>query len=125
VGFSLQNSIVANSINGGECDTAGGISSDANRIIKDGSSNAAGIGARAVDPRPAPLMDNGGLSNTMALHSGTMAINSGNNAICQAFDRRGTERPRSDANGCDVGAFELSGGIFFVVPLPSGKAVIF
>jgi hypothetical protein len=64
-----------------------------------------------VDPRLAPLSDNGGATPTHAPLTGSFAIDRGNNAVAPATDQRGSARPfDGDANGSavvDIGAFEL------------------
>ncbi len=72
-----------------------------------------------------PLADNGRPTQTNALATDSIAIDSGD--ISLSIDQRG--RPR-DAQ-CDIGAFErtvsdsASSSDFFVIPLANGKAVIF
>jgi len=72
-----------------------------------------------------PLADNGGETQTHALSVNSMALNTGDNATCEALDQRGENR--SDGM-CDVGAFELQVEVddtsFFVIPLPTGKVVV-
>lgn len=50
------------------------------------------------------LSDNGGSTQTMALLTGSHAINAGNNATCEETDQRGTNRPQGGT--CDIGAYE-------------------
>lgn len=52
------------------------------------------------------LADNGGPTQTLALLSGSQAINAGDNGVCPATDQRGVSRPQ-EVN-CDLGAFEFS-----------------
>jgi uncharacterized repeat protein (TIGR01451 family) len=61
--------------------------------------------AHGVDPKLAPLADNGGPTRTEALLAGSPAINAGDPALCPATDQRGVTRPQEGA--CDAGAFEL------------------
>jgi hypothetical protein len=58
-----------------------------------------------VDPLPAPLGNNGGFTQTLALLPGSPAIDSGDDAVCPATDQRGVRRPQGLA--CDIGSFEL------------------
>ncbi len=51
------------------------------------------------------LADNGGLTKTYALMTGSNAIGTGNNATCENTDQRGVGRPQSTT--CDIGAFEV------------------
>jgi len=57
------------------------------------------------DPLLGSLQDNDGPTYTMALGSGSPALNAGGvNAACAAEDQRGV--PRSQGAGCDIGAYE-------------------
>ncbi|HET6594678.1 MAG TPA: PxKF domain-containing protein [Anaerolineales bacterium] len=56
------------------------------------------------DPRLDSLADNGGPTQTVALLTGSPAIDSGNNDTCESTDQRGVTRPQGEA--CDIGAFE-------------------
>ena len=79
----------------------------------------------------APLANNGGPTLTHGLQINSIALGASNN--CPATDQRGETRSPTD---CDIGSFEgfveaappepeADPETFFVVPLPSGKAVIF
>ena len=57
---------------------------------------------RPGDPKLAPLADNGGPTDTMALLVGSPAIDAG--ADCPASDQRGLSRVVGAT--CDAGAFE-------------------
>lgn len=123
--LTIQNSIIASTNASSDCVISdnGVITTDANSIIQDGS--CGGL-ARAVDPLLGPLADNGGPSLTHSLLSGSPAINTGDNATCEATDQRGESRPLSASNACDVGALEvLNDTSTFVIPLANGKSVIF
>jgi large repetitive protein len=65
---------------------------------------------RNTDPLLAPLGNNGGYVETMALLTGSLAIDSGANTGYPSTDARGTPRPQDgNADGvvvCDIGAFE-------------------
>lgn len=103
VPVTLQNSIVSGSISGGNC----------SGLIVDGGGNlqypGADCGSTIVssDPflDPAGLHDNGGPTQTIALQSGSPAIDTAVTANCPATDQRGVTRPQGA--GCDIGAFEL------------------
>ena len=56
------------------------------------------------DPRLDSLADNGGPTQTIALLTGSPAIDAGNNETCESTDQRGVSRPQGEA--CDIGAFE-------------------
>jgi hypothetical protein len=110
---TLQNSIVANSTNGGNC--SGVITSHGYNLSSDNTCNFSIIGdLNNIDPRLGPLQNNGGPTQTMALQSGSAAIDNGNPSGCtdQAghllkTDQRGKPRPDlEDTRGCDMGAYE-------------------
>jgi len=66
-----------------------------------------------VPPRLAPLADNGGPTKTMALRSGSPAIDQVivNAAACSGTDQRGFARPGGAR--CDIGAYERDGDLLF------------
>ncbi len=96
----LQNTIIANSISGKDCDNRGTIATNTKNLIEDGSCGAEFSG----DPNLGSLTDNGGPTKTHALLPGSFAIDAGDNNVCPATDQRGVTRP---INGiCDIGAYE-------------------
>ena len=60
----------------------------------------------SINPRLAPLADNGGPTPTMALLPESPAINTANNALAPAFDQRGVARPFGATS--DIGAYEAT-----------------
>ena len=63
----------------------------------------------AIDPRVAPLADNGGPTWTHALRPDSKAIGGGDDAVCAQppvlrIDQRGHRRP--EGQHCDIGAYE-------------------
>ena len=62
-------------------------------------------GILTADPKLSSLANNGGSTQTMALLTGSPAINAGNNATCPTIDQRGVTRPQGGV--CDIGAFEV------------------
>ncbi len=82
----------------------GNIESPGNGCALTGTGDQPSIAA--VDLAIGPLADNGGPNQTMALGAGSVAIDAGLTANCQPTDQRGILRPQ--ANGCDVGAYELA-----------------
>jgi hypothetical protein len=62
-----------------------------------------------VDPLLGPLQDNGGPTLTMALLSGSPAIDSGDNTDAPEWDQRGPGYPRIVNGTIDRGAFEVQG----------------
>jgi CSLREA domain-containing protein len=97
--FHLRNTIIANSLSGGDCTTPP--DTNINNLIEDGSCSPALSG----DPNLGPLQDNGGPTHTMALLSGSPAIDAGDDTSCPATDQRGITRPQGPH--CDIGAFEV------------------
>lgn len=76
-----------------------------------GSGDKQGFPGSPLDPSLETLQDNGGLTETHALHLGSPAIDAGNPAGCTnpngtplTMDQRGYTRPVSAA--CDMGAYE-------------------
>ena len=59
-----------------------------------------------------PLADNGGATLTMALQSGSPALDAGDNSTCASSDQRGAHRPLDGSDSgtetCDIGAYEAS-----------------
>lgn len=56
------------------------------------------------------LANNGGPTDTLALLSGSPAIDRADNSKCPATDQRGVKRPQPNFGTCDVGAFEVLAG---------------
>jgi CSLREA domain-containing protein len=109
----LTNSIVANSISGGDC--YGTIADGGHNISSDDSCgfDPANGSMPNTDPLLGPLQDNGGPTWTHALLAGSPAIDAGDDAQCPLFDQRGIPRP-IDGNWdgitiCDIGSFEYYG----------------
>jgi len=105
----LYNTIVANSVSGGNC--AGFVTDGGNNLKWNPNSGCASI--PGADPRLAPFGNYGGATQTMALLPGSAAIdgmiyNTPNG--CPSTDQRGAFRPLGTR--CDIGAYE-SGYIFF------------
>lgn len=99
------NTIIANSTSGGDCVNNGVLGTNTQNLVEDGSCSAVLSG----DPNLASLTDNGGSTKTMALFSGSTAINAGDNTICanapvNNLDQRGVIRPQGGQ--CDIGAYE-------------------
>jgi predicted outer membrane repeat protein len=112
---TLRNTIVANSPSGGNC---GGTITDGGNNLQFGGEvvNSCGAGITTADPKLAPLANNGGSTQTMALLPGSPAIdgvtlNAPNG--CPSSDQRGWHRPYGSY--CDIGAYER--GAFVYLPL--------
>jgi predicted outer membrane repeat protein len=109
----IQNSIVANSANGGNCD--GAITSDGYNLSSDNTCNFSSTGdLNNKNPKLGLLHKNGGPTQTLALQKGSPALDAGNPAGCRDFsgnllktDQRGLPRPGGgETTGCDMGAYE-------------------
>jgi hypothetical protein len=107
---TLQNSILANFNN-----CAATITSNGYNLSNDDTCNLDGPGdLNNTDPQLGPLQNNGGPTQTLALLSGSPAIDAGNPAGCTdnlgrvlKTDQRGQPRPdKEDSGGCDMGAYE-------------------
>lgn len=68
------------------------------------------------DPLLGALADNGGPTQTMALGTGSPAIDTGNNSAGLAFDQRGTGFSRVSGAASDIGAFEVQAQGQVVLP---------
>ena len=106
---TLTNTLVANSTSGGNC--AGTITDGGHNLDSDGT---CGVGP-VVDPLldSAGLAGNGGPTQTIALESGSPAINAGDETICTAppvnnLDQRGYVRPGVSYANCSIGAYEYN-----------------
>ncbi|HXW53390.1 MAG TPA: choice-of-anchor Q domain-containing protein [Myxococcota bacterium] len=63
-----------------------------------------------IDPRLKPLEENGGPTETRALHHRSLAVDHGSNAVLQLFfDQRGPDFFRSIGERTDIGAYEKQG----------------
>ena len=125
---TLGNTIVAGNTSrtGPDVSDSGGMTSQGNNLIgkTNGSSGWVGSDLTGTSAAPlnallAPLGNDGGPTQTMALLPGSPAIDAGNNALIPAgvtTDQRGFNRI---VNGTvDIGAFESSG---FTIALTSGS----
>jgi hypothetical protein len=109
----MQNSIVANSPSGGNCN--GTIASRGYNMSSDATCNFHNSGDRnSTNAMLGPLQNNGGPTQTMALPSGSPAVDAGNPSGCTdaqghllTTDQRGYPRhDPEDPSGCDMGAYE-------------------
>jgi hypothetical protein len=78
--------------------------------FEDGVTDQVGSFADPIDPKLAPLADNGGPTMTHALRADSPAIDRGDSNVPQLIDQRGQPR-KKDGNGdrsaiVDIGAFE-------------------
>jgi hypothetical protein len=106
----LESTIIASNTS-----TAGGgydlvsrasVSGSHNLIQNPGSTVPLGVAIVGVDPRLAPLENNGGQSRTNALQAGSPAIDAGSNSQFLPFDQRGTGFGRVIGTAADIGAYE-------------------
>jgi len=114
---TLINTIVANSTLGGDIVNVGGTTNAQNSLIGDGLIGINGTSSNNLTGNPllGPLANNGGPTPTMALLSGSPAIDQGSTVTGITTDQRGIIRPydnpsianASGGNGSDIGAFEL------------------
>ncbi len=114
--MNLKNSIVANAPAGGNC--SGTITNGGGNLQFGGTvTNSCGAAIPTADPKLVALANNGGPTQTMALGSGSAAIDAAVYATCMAtvgspnygtggLDQRGQSRA-SVSSMCDIGAFEL------------------
>jgi autotransporter family porin len=109
--FTLLNTIVADSTPD-NC-SAVGLITDGGHNISWSDTTCPGLN---VNPNLAPLANNGGPTQTMAIASSSPALDGvpAVGASCPPTDQRGVTRPQGPA--CDVGAFELQ---VTVIPTPS------
>jgi CSLREA domain-containing protein len=122
--FSLQNTIIANGLANGSPNNCGG--NPVPNITSSGynldSGNTCGLTATGditnINPLlAASLADNGGSTETLALLTGSPAINSGTCSGAPATDQRGVTRPQGST--CDIGAYEAGNQPNFPVYLPT------
>ncbi len=106
---TVHNTIVADSVNGGDCsvEAFSTLTMDAINLDTDGTCADA---TTAANINLGPLQDNGGPTETHALLLGSDAIDTGDDAKCTAgpikgLDQRGVSR--AQGTSCDVGAFEF------------------
>ena len=96
----ITNSILYSNI-GGEIYNYSGTSTVTYSIVQGGYP---GTGNLDADPLLGPLQDNGGFTQTMALSSGSSAVDAGDDSNCPETDQRGVSRPQGSR--CDIGAYE-------------------
>jgi hypothetical protein len=113
--ITIENSIVANGVYRDGLNCNGVVNSKGYNLGSDSTCNFNKSGDRNnIDPKLGPLQYNGGPTQTMALLSGSPAIDAGNPSGCAdgqgqllKTDQRGMPRPdKEDSGGCDMGAYE-------------------
>jgi predicted outer membrane repeat protein len=108
-GVSLGNTLLKSASGGNIVNVGGSISSQGCNLSSDnGGGFLTGTGDQInTDPMldPAGLQNNGGPTQTIALLSGSLAINAGNDTLAPKLDQRGYLR----SGVSDIGAFEFGG----------------
>jgi hypothetical protein len=114
----FESSIVAGNTNAGDptiydadLGAATGSISGANNLIVAANGVTLPPDTINADPMLGPLQDNGGLTWTHALLSGSPAIDTGSNTANLAWDQRGDGYRRVVGVSADIGAFEYSTGL--------------
>jgi hypothetical protein len=107
--LQMHDTILADDTADAYPDLDGGVTSLGHNLIGNttGGSGFATSDLLNVDPRLGPLQNNGGPTQTMALSSGSPAINAGDPSGAPAYDQRGPGFPRTFAGTIDIGAFEV------------------
>jgi hypothetical protein len=110
--ISAVNSLIADSVSGGDCTLAldGRFLDNGHNLVED-STCISEPTSFSGDPMLGPLQDNGGPTPTQALLAGSLAIDAADDAACPTTDQRYFPRPR-DGDGdeipaCDIGAYEF------------------
>jgi hypothetical protein len=105
---SSDGSIVANNT-GGDCVNFGSIQDNGYNLDSDSSCFTAPTSLH-TNPQLAALANNGGPTQTMALQSGSPAIDviPTSTNFCPKTDQRGNTRPDNGESTCDMGAYEFS-----------------
>ena len=99
----MRNTILANSTNGWDCVSKYKLVEDVNNLVENNGS--CGTPLLTADPMLGSLADNGGSTQTIALLTGSPAIDKGDASYCPPTDQRGVTRPQGSA--CDLGAYEV------------------
>jgi CSLREA domain-containing protein len=113
---------------GGSCNTPTGVMSLGYNLDSGASCGLTSTGDRqGTNPKLDTLKNNGGPTKTMALLSGSPAIDGGSSSNCPQTDQRGEARPADgDDDGqaaCDIGAFEVQEPAPWVEALALGADV--
>ncbi len=106
----MNNTILASNT-GGNCSFGPGSTFAGGHNLQFGDSTCTGV--TVANPLLGSLSDNGGPTQTMALGTGSPAIDAADWTLAPALDQRGFARPDGDHNGKvvpDTGAFEAPGG---------------
>lgn len=107
---AMNNTIIASNT-GRNCSFASGSTFSGGRNLQFGDSTCTGV--TVANPLLGPLADNNGTPQTMALGTGSPAIDAADPGFAPALDQRGFARTDGDFNGKvlpDIGSFEAPGG---------------
>ena len=113
--LTVKNSIVTGSEADGNCFNSDGFIISQGHNLDSANTCKFTTASDLTDTNPmlGVLKDNGGATFTLALQSGSPAIDQGDNNGCPKTDQRNYSRPTDgDANGseiCDIGAYEVDG----------------
>jgi hypothetical protein len=109
-----KDTIIARNVSSIGPDVAGALFSQGHNLIGNGtggsgydSTDLVGTSNDPIDPKLGPLQNNGGRTETMALLSGSPAIDAGDNTGAPKWDQRGHGFPRIVNGIIDIGAFEV------------------
>lgn len=126
---TVVNSIFWNAV-GGEIVNVSAIPTLRNCIVQSGDVGAGAVTSNvtSADPLLGPLADNGGLTMTCAIPSGSPAFNAGEAAgsivlgsvTVPGTDQRGVVRPQG--NGVDIGAYEFAVSALPILVSPENGA---
>ncbi len=112
---AMRNSIVANNSGASDCAVSGTLDAGGNNLDTDGSCGDATT-ATSAQISLGPLQDNGGPTHTIALLTGSVAIDAGTADPDITTDQRGIARPEGSAP--DIGAFEFEAVPATPTPVP-------
>ncbi len=122
--LTITNSILANSLVGGDCGGDYLITDGGHNISSDNTCGFSPSNSSMpnTDPVLGPLQDNGGPTWTQALLWGSPTIDAGDNAKCPSTDQRGMARPMDGNHDglamCDIGSYELEGSPYSYLFFP-------
>ncbi len=113
----LRNTVLAKGANGAAW--VGAVIDEGHNLCSDASCKfrSTSTSRNNLDPLLGRLANNGGISPTMALLTGSPAIDAGDPRSCGGIDQRGVTRPQG--TNCDIGAFE-----YFPTFRISGRIII-
>jgi hypothetical protein len=114
-GPAISNTILGGNAGPSAPDVRGTLASQGHNLIGNGSGGSGfadtdlvGTAAHPIDPLLGPLQDNGGPTPTMALLSGSPALNAGDPTQLNVADQRGVMR----SGGVNIGAYQASASNF-------------